>query len=164
MRFPPWLASLLHYLAAPGVVVVLMPWLLTGWEPGSPDWPLALRWFGAALAVAGLAVVTAEFVRFVREGGGSPAPVAPTERLVTGGLYRHVRNPMYVGVVAAIVGQGLLLSSPIVLGYAVIVFLTVATFVQVYEEPTLSSTFGAEYTAYCRQVPRWIPRLTVAQR
>jgi protein-S-isoprenylcysteine O-methyltransferase Ste14 len=158
------LASFLHYLAAPGVVVVLMPWLLTGWEPGSPGWPVALRWFGAAFVVGGVGVVTAEFVRFVREGGGSPAPIAPTERLVTGGLYRYVRNPMYVGVVSAIVGQGVVLSSPIVLGYAGIVFLTVATFVQVYEEPTLSSTYGAEYSAYCRRVPRWIPRLTPIQR
>ena len=99
------------------------------------------------------------FLRFVVEGLGTPAPVAPTERLVVGGAYRHVRNPMYVAVGALIVGQGLLLGQAILLLYAVIFAATVAAFVQGYEEPTLARRFGEQYEAYRREVPRWRPRL-----
>jgi protein-S-isoprenylcysteine O-methyltransferase Ste14 len=104
-------------------------------------------------------VVAAEFVRFVVEGHGSPAPPAPTERLVTGGLYSRVRNPMYLGVVAAIVGQSAILASPLLLLYAGVVALTVWAFVRWYEEPTLRRQFGAAYDDYCERVPAWLPRL-----
>jgi len=93
------------------------------------------------------------------EGRGTPAPVAPTDKLVVGGSYRYVRNPMYVAVVSCTVGQSLLLVRPVLLGYAVVVFVTVATFVRVYEEPTLHSQFGSDYDEYRRAVPGWIPRL-----
>ena len=99
------------------------------------------------------------FARFVRDGLGTPAPVAPTERLVVTGAYRHVRNPMYLAVLAAIVGQGLLLGQPRLLGYAGVVALAVVSFVRLYEEPTLERQFGAEYEAYRRAVPGWWPRL-----
>jgi protein-S-isoprenylcysteine O-methyltransferase Ste14 len=109
--------------------------------------------------VAGVSVVTAEFVRFTVEGRGSPAPAAPTERLVVGGLYTRVRNPMYVAVVAAVVGQALLLARPVLLVYAAVLALVVAAFVRGYEEPALRRQFGAEYDAYCQRVPAWLPRL-----
>jgi protein-S-isoprenylcysteine O-methyltransferase Ste14 len=104
-------------------------------------------------------VLVHAFGRFVAEGRGTPAPVAPTERLVVGGLYRYVRNPMYLGVLAAIVGQGLLLGQLGLLAYAALVWVAVATFVQAYEEPTLHARYGAEYDAYRRAVPAWWPRL-----
>jgi protein-S-isoprenylcysteine O-methyltransferase Ste14 len=94
----------------------------------------------------------------VLEGRGTPAPVAPTERLVVGGLYRYVRNPMYVAVGATIVGQALLLGRPWLLAYAAAFWLVVATFVRVYEEPTLIRRFGREYDAYRSAVPGWWPR------
>src|SRR5262249_61469045 len=93
------------------------------------------------------------------EAHAPPAPVAPTERLVVGGLYRFVRNPMYLAVVAAITGQGLALGQPVLLGYAAAVWVTVATFVRWYEEPTLARQFGAQYQAYRRSVPAWLPRI-----
>jgi protein-S-isoprenylcysteine O-methyltransferase Ste14 len=93
------------------------------------------------------------------EGVGTPAPVAPTERLVAGGLYRHVRNPMYLAVGAAIVGQALLLGQPVLLVYAAAFAVTVAAFVRWYEEPALRRRFGEEYEAYLRAVPAWRPRL-----
>src|SRR5262249_5258048 len=80
-------------------------------------------------------------------------PVAPTERLVVGGLYRYVRNPMYLGVLAAIVGQGLVLGQFVLLAYAALVWAAVATFVYGYEEPTLAARYGAEYDAHRRAVP-----------
>jgi protein-S-isoprenylcysteine O-methyltransferase Ste14 len=78
---------------------------------------------------------------------------------VMGGLYRYVRNPMYVGVIATILGQALILGRPVLLVYAAGFWLLVASFVRFYEEPTLRARYGAEYDAYRRGVPGWLPRL-----
>jgi protein-S-isoprenylcysteine O-methyltransferase Ste14 len=114
---------------------------------------------GLIMLIAGAIVLVQAFVCFVAEGRGTPAPVAPTERLVTGGLYRHVRNPMYLAVVAAITGQALALGQPILMGYAAAVWVTVASFARWYEEPALARQFGAPYEAYRRAVPAWRPRI-----
>jgi protein-S-isoprenylcysteine O-methyltransferase Ste14 len=142
----------------PGVVAGLVPWLLTGWEVENAL-PPPFRVLGVVLIAAGAAVLLAAFARFVVEGLGTPAPVAPTERLVTGGLYRHVRNPMYLAVAATIVGQALLLGSLALLAYAAAFVAVTAAFVRLYEEPTLAGRFGEEYEAYRRAVPGWRPRL-----
>jgi protein-S-isoprenylcysteine O-methyltransferase Ste14 len=85
--------------------------------------------------------------------------VAPATRLVIGGLYRYVRNPMYLSVLAAIFGQAVLLGAGPLLAYAAGIALAFALFVRFYEEPTLRSQFGAEYERYCLAVPAWWPRL-----
>ena len=151
------LGSAAFFVLAPGVVAGVVPWALTRWRAGSA--PGVVRVAGAVLTVAGAAVVVAEFARFVHEGRGTPAPVAPTERLVVGGLYRYVRNPMYLGVAMTIVGQALVLARPVLALYAGVFAAVVATFVRFYEEPALVSQFGAEYEAYRRAVPAWRPRL-----
>jgi protein-S-isoprenylcysteine O-methyltransferase Ste14 len=140
-------------------VAGLVPWWLTGWrvEQPLPYW-VVLRVVGAVLLAAGAAVLVHAFVRFVVEGFGTPAPVAPPRRLVVGGLYRYVRNPMYVAVAAIIVGQALLLGQLLLLVYGVAFCAAVAAFVRLYEEPTLARSFGAEYEAYRRAVPAWWPR------
>ena len=144
---------------APGVVAGLIPWLLTGWEVREPlPYWLPLRVAGVILLAAGAAALLDAFWRFVVEGLGTPAPVAPTEHLVVGGLYRYVRNPMYLAVGATIVGQALLLGQPILLLYAVAFAVVVASFVHWYEEPTLKDQFGEQYEAYQRAVPAWWPR------
>jgi protein-S-isoprenylcysteine O-methyltransferase Ste14 len=152
------LGSLAFLVVAPGVVAGLIPWWLTGWDAHSFPWPL--RIVGLVLIVAGVVALLHAFVRFVVEGLGTPAPVAPTEHLVVGGLYRYVRNPMYLAVGAIIVGQALLFGRPVLLVYAAIFAAAVAAFVHWYEEPTLSRQFGAEYDIYKRAVPAWLPRLT----
>jgi protein-S-isoprenylcysteine O-methyltransferase Ste14 len=153
--------SLGFLLVAPGVVAGVIPWLLTGWERGGAFGSLGLvRVLGVILIVAGVAVLFDAFARFVREGRGTPAPVAPTERLVVGGAYRYVRNPMYLAVGAAIVGQALLLGRLVLLAYAAVFALAVVTFVRGYEEPTLARRYGAQYDAYRRAVPGWWPRRT----
>jgi protein-S-isoprenylcysteine O-methyltransferase Ste14 len=114
---------------------------------------------GAALLLLGAAVVIDSFARFALQGLGTPAPVLPTRHLVVTGLYRYVRNPMYVGVAAAIFGQALLFESRDLLIYGVLVWLAFHLFICFYEERTLRKTFGEEYDAFCREVPRWIPRL-----
>lgn len=152
--------SAAFFLLAPGVVGGLVPWWLTGWQMRQPlPYWAPLRLAGAALLAAGAAVLVHSFVRFVVEGSGTPAPVAPTEQLVVGGLYRYVRNPMYLGVVATIVGQALVLGQPGLLLYAAGVWAAFATFVRLYEEPVLSRRFGGQYDAYRRAVPAWWPRL-----
>lgn len=100
------------------------------------------------------------FARFALEGLGTPAPIAPTERLVIGGIYRHVRNPMYVAVLSIIIGQALLFSSWSIATYAAIAAAAMVTFVKLYEEPTLAGRYGAEYKAYRHNVPGWLPRIT----
>jgi protein-S-isoprenylcysteine O-methyltransferase Ste14 len=149
--------SALFLLVAPGVVAGLVPWLLTGWEAGDP--PLLLQLLGALLVAAGTVALLEAFVRFVVEGAGTPAPVAPAEQLVVGGLYRHVRNPMYLAVGATVVGQALLLGRPVLLPYAAAFAVAVGAFVRAYEEPTLERRFGARYEEYRRAVPGWWPRL-----
>jgi protein-S-isoprenylcysteine O-methyltransferase Ste14 len=159
------IGSLVFFLLAPGVIAGLVPWLLTGFQSRpSPAYGIPLRVFGTVLVVAGAAVLVQAFARFVLEGSGTPAPVAPTERLVVGGLYRYVRNPMYLAVLAVVVGLALVLWQPGLLLYAAIVALSFAVFVRVYEEPTLTRKFGAEYEAYCLAVPRWVPRLRPSTR
>jgi protein-S-isoprenylcysteine O-methyltransferase Ste14 len=87
----------------------------------------------------------------------------PTRQLVISGLYRYVRNPMYVGVVSIILGEALVLGSRGVLIYAAVVAFGLHLFVVLYEEPTLRRTYASQYTEYCMLVRRWIPRLTPAR-
>ncbi len=146
-------------VCVPGVVAGVLPWYITRWEirQSGAAW-LTLRVVGAAMIVLGAGVLLHAFVRFVAEGAGTPAPVAPTERLVIGGLYRHVRNPMYLAVAAVIVGQSALEAQPGLLVYAAVFVAVVEVFVRTYEEPTLRQRYGAQYTTYCHAVPRWLPR------
>jgi len=150
--------SLLFLVVAPGVVAGLIPYLLTGWERDGDVGALATV-AGWLLVAGGLAALLPSFARFALQGLGTPAPVAPTEHLVGTGLYRHVRNPMYLAVASLIVGQALILGRPGLLLYAALFAATVFAFVRGYEEPALTEQFGAEYEAYRRAVPGWWPRL-----
>ena len=152
--------SAVFFLVAPGTVVGLIPYLLTRWQVREPmPYWAPMRVLGGILLAAGLIVLVGAFVRFVVEGLGTPVPVAAPERLVVGGLYRYVRNPMYVAILAAIVGQALLLGQLALLLYAGATWLITAAFVRWYEEPTLTRRFGVDYEAYRRAVPAWWPRL-----
>lgn len=152
------LGSLVFLLVAPGIVGFVIPWLLTGWRFNA--YSMAAQLVGAVLIVLGLVVLLASFARFALEGLGTPAPVAPTERLVVGGVYRYVRNPMYLAVGATIAGQSLALGQPGLIVYLVVFTVAVVAFVYLYEEPTLSARYGAEYDEYRRAVPGWLPRLS----
>ena len=97
------IGSALFFLVAPGVVVGAVPWWITRWEL-RPS-PMAVRVLGGLLLVVTLPVLVSAFVRFARDGLGTPAPVAPTERLVVSGAYRYVRNPMYLAVIGAVLAS-----------------------------------------------------------
>jgi len=155
--------SALFLVAAPGVVAGLGPWWLTGWRAGAA-YPAPVQIIGAILAALGAAALLTAFAQFAIQGRGTPAPVAPTEQLVIRGLYRYVRNPMYLAVLAVITGQALLLSRPVLLGYAAAVAAAFISFVYGYEQPTLARHYGAQYEAYRRTVPGWWPRLPPARK
>lgn len=108
---------------------------------------------------AGMPVLLDSFARFALQGLGTPAPIAPPRHLVVTGLYRYVRNPMYVAGLLIISGQGLFFGSVRVLEYGLAVWLIFHLFVLLYEEPVLRSKFGAEYDEFRANVRRWIPRL-----
>jgi protein-S-isoprenylcysteine O-methyltransferase Ste14 len=153
--------SALFFVVAPGTVAGLIPYLLTRWQPHNWYWAtMPARTVGTLLLVAGLAALIECFRRFVTEGRGTPAPIAPPTTLVVRGLYRHVRNPMYVALLMVVVGQALLLGRFVLLGYAAVLWAIVHAFVMLYEEPTLRRTFGATYDRYRGAVPRWWPRVT----
>ena len=152
--------SALFLIAAPGVVAGLVPWLLTDRYRAPLSTVPGFVPTGWVLVIGAVAILLHAFARFALEGLGTPAPLAPTEKLVVGGIYRHVRNPMYVAVLSIILGQALLFSSWAVIAYGLIAAAAMISFVKLYEEPTLARRYGAEYEAYRRAVPGWLPRLT----
>jgi protein-S-isoprenylcysteine O-methyltransferase Ste14 len=147
------------FVVAPGTVLGVIPWLITRWRfrRPLPGWA-AVRPFGAVLVAGGLVPLVSAFVEFVK-AGGTPAPTAPTERLVVSGFHRYVRNPIYVALLLVIIGQALLFGNFRLLKYAAFVWAAAAGQVHWYEEPTLARQFGADYEAYRRGVPAWLPRL-----
>jgi protein-S-isoprenylcysteine O-methyltransferase Ste14 len=154
------LGSIVFFIVTPGIVAGAVPLWISGGHARVPfSGYQAIAGIGAMLIAAGVVSLIASFVRFVREGRGTPAPIAPTSVLVVGGQYRYVRNPMYVAVLTIILGQAMLFASAATLLYALGVFALVHGFVLAYEEPTLMDTYGEAYRAYMAAVPRWIPRL-----
>jgi protein-S-isoprenylcysteine O-methyltransferase Ste14 len=155
------IGSAVFFVLAPGVVAGLVPWLITRWQVPGPISPFAIirMTTGAVLLVAAVVVLVRAFARFVVEGGGTPAPVAPTERLVVGGDYRFVRNPMYFAVVTAVLGQAMIFGSLALLIYALVVWAIMAAFVRWYEEPLLLERYGDDYQRYRHAVRAWVPRL-----
>ncbi len=138
-------------------------WLLPGWlglrvdTAGASRW----RWLGAVPSVLGFAVAVRCVWDFGWSGRGTPAPMAPPQRLVVAGFYRYVRNPMYVGFAVGWIGLWTVFGhpNPTAITGAAAVALGVHLFVLFYEEPTLRRKFGDDYTEYCRYVRRWWPRL-----
>jgi protein-S-isoprenylcysteine O-methyltransferase Ste14 len=157
----PALGSALFFLVGPGLEAGLGPWLLTGFEHRSGTLldVAPLRVLGGLLVVAGLVVLVGSFVRFARDGRGTPAPAAPPSRLVVSGAYRHVRHPMYVATAAVIAGEGLLLAQPILLLGAAVYCTALGLWSRHREEPLLRARFGEQYDAYRAAVPGWVPRL-----
>ena len=151
--------SVAFFAVAPGTVAGILPWQLTdGWTRNDVAEGLPLTIVGTVVSAGGIAALIGTFTLYVTQGRGTPAPLAPTDVLVVRGLNRYVRNPMYLAVVAVIVGQALILARPALLVYATVAFATMAAFTRWYEEPHLRARYGAQYDAYRARVPAWIPR------
>ena len=142
--------------------ISLWTWFIPRWLAAGR--PLSPRWSPAAilLMAAGAAILLACLWDFAWTGRGTPAPWDPPRRLVVRGLYRWVRNPMYVGLGLFLIGEAVLLPEVTRGLLAVVAFFWLATtiFIITYEEPTLRAKFGDDYIEYCKNVRRWIPRLT----
>lgn len=155
--------STLASLVVGAAFLSLWFWLLPGWlglhveTAGTARW----RWLAAIPSAVGFAVALRCIWDFGRTGHGTPAPILPPQRLVVVGMYRYVRNPMYVGFAAGWIGLWIMLghANPGVIAAVATVALGVHLFVVFYEEPTLRGKFGEDYKEYCRNVRRWWPRL-----
>jgi protein-S-isoprenylcysteine O-methyltransferase Ste14 len=155
------LGSALFFVIAPSMLAGFIPWWVTHWELRPAFFGVDLtRLLGGILIIAGVPGVVDSFARFALEGLGTPAPIAPPQNLVVTGLYRYVRNPIYVAVVAVIFGQALLFGDLRLLWYGALLWLFFHFQVVMFEEPTLKQTFGTEYESFRTNVPRWIPRFT----
>jgi protein-S-isoprenylcysteine O-methyltransferase Ste14 len=141
--------TLIFFFVAPCTVAGWLPYWLTHWQHGHGwTWPAG----GWTLIALGVLVLAESFVRFVREGLGTPAPPMPTRHLVRGGCYRLVRNPMYAAVLSILAGQAILFGQPCLWLYAGLVWISFRLFVVWYEEPRLRATFGRQYERFVEQV------------
>jgi protein-S-isoprenylcysteine O-methyltransferase Ste14 len=153
------LKTLLFTILVPGTVTILIPGLLLGWGSAPAAFDIgALHWLGLLSFLAGAGFYLRCAWDFVDAGHGTPAPIDAPKQLVVRGLYRLVRNPMYVGVLLCVGGEALLFGSARLLLYAALLLVCFHTFITAYEEPTLRRLFGASYEQYCVAVPRWVPR------
>ena len=150
-----FLKNLLFTLVVPGTVAVYIPlWLVYNLSPGSMIWRLTSLLF----FVIGASIYAWCVWDFATFGRGTPAPIDAPRQLVVRGLYRHTRNPMYVGVLTTVLGWAVRYRSPAIVLYAVAVALCFHAFILFYEEPHLRRAFGPAYAAYCATVGRWLPR------
>ncbi len=151
--------NILFIIVFPATVAVYLPMIvLKLWKQRIESLPEFVHWVGVVPMVIGLIILLACVAEFALRGKATPAPIDAPKRLVVSGLYRFVRNPMYVGVVTLVFGEAIYLMSPPLLLYSVFAWLMFQLFITTYEEPTLRKNFGEEYEAYCQRVRRWIPR------
>lgn len=158
------LASALFFILAPGIVAGLIPYLIAGWAPpdATPYVIGLLVGIGGLIIGGGLLLLMDSFMRFVNEGNGTPMPWMPTDKMIARGFYRYLRNPMYVGVVAVILGQAIIFLNAWLVLYAALVWVVFHLYVTMVEEPTLRRNFGSAYADYRAAVPRWLPRIPTA--
>lgn len=156
----PLLKLLLFTLLVPGSVTLWLPYSFYSSRLNLRS--LALSRFtiaGALLIAAGTAGYLWCALDFTFQGRGTPAPIDPPKVLVVRGLYRFVRNPMYISVLLILLGESLLFGSLPLLRYAGVVAALFHLFVLLYEEPALKTKFGSSYEDYCQRVRRWVPRI-----
>jgi protein-S-isoprenylcysteine O-methyltransferase Ste14 len=163
MRKNVVVSALFVCFGGPAIALVYVPlWLTRFHVPrNEPAWQTLLA---ALLILIGLMPALESMRRFVVVGRGTLFPAVPTESLVVSGFYRHVRNPMYVGILLALGGEALLFHSRSVAEFAGWLWIGFHMFVVLYEEQTLTRRYGEEYLRYRRNVPRWIPRFTPWQQ
>ena len=152
------LRSLLWAALLPGLLAGYVPWRYFGLREVDINPANPLHLIGLTSITIGASLLAACIWEFATRGRGTLSPVDPPRQLVVRGLYRHVRNPMYLSVTAIVLGEVLLTRSMPLLIYWVVWFIAANIFVLVYEEPTLRAQFGATYDAYCRDVGRWLPK------
>ena len=150
--------TIIFSFLVPGTVTVLVPYWLLSSPSAQPPMQLGIfRYFGALPVLIGIAIYSWCAWDFTFAGRGTPAPIDPPKELVVRGLYRYIRNPMYVGILSILLGEALLFASQRLVVYTAVAFIFYFLIVVFYEEPTLRHKFGESYHRYCKSVPRWIP-------
>ncbi|MGH9800489.1 MAG: methyltransferase family protein [Blastocatellia bacterium] len=151
----PLFKTLIFTILFPGTVTILIPrWLLMN-ETLPPVG--VLRFIGLVPILIGVPIYLWCALDFAILGKGTPIVFDPPKVLVARGLYRFVRNPMYVGILSILIGEAALFTSLTLAGFAAVMALIFHTFVVLYEEPNLRKRFGESYRSYCAQTPRWFP-------
>lgn len=155
-----WLAvrSLAWTILVPGMIAGYVPWRYFGVSQAQLELRSPVHWVGLIAVCAGALLLLACIWEFASSGRGTLAPVDPPRELVVRGLYRYVRNPMYLSVSTILAGELLLAFSTAFLTYAIGWLVAVNLFVMGYEEPSLRVRFGESYVRYTKQVGRWWPR------
>ena len=152
------LKTLIFSILVPGTVAGIIPWLLLQGAGGPVLLVPSLWMIGLLPLLLGVGLYCWCAGAFTFIGKGTPLPLDAPRVLVIQGAYRWVRNPMYVAVLSVVIGQAILFQSFLLVGYALLVWAIVHTFVVFVEEPSLRRRFGASYETYLRTVPRWLPR------
>jgi protein-S-isoprenylcysteine O-methyltransferase Ste14 len=165
-RGPRWtnislaVRSLVWTVLLPGLFAGYLPWRYFGLGQVQLSLRNPLHVLGLLCVALGAVLLGACIWEFARSGRGTLAPVDPPRKLVVRGLYRYVRNPMYLSVTLILLGELLLTGSRPLLVYWALWFVGVNLFVIGYEEPTLRRRFGAAYERYTQRVGRWLPGFT----
>ena len=151
------LKTIIFTFLVPGSITILVPyWLLSSRSVAPLELGL-FRYFGLLPIAIGAAIYFWCAWDFTFAGRGTPAPIDPPKELVVRGLYRYVRNPMYVGILLILLGEAFHFASQRLFAYVAVMFIVYFLVVMLYEEPTLKHKFGESYRRYCKDVPRWIP-------
>lgn len=152
------LRSLLWTILLPGLFAGFLPWRYFGLSQAVVDWRSPRHLLSLAAMGIGVALLGACIWEFARRGRGTLAPVDPPTQLVVQGLYRYVRNPMYLSVTMIVLGEAFLIGSRALLAYWAVWFAAANLFVIGYEEPALRRRFGPAFERYRASVGRWLPR------
>lgn len=152
------LKTVIFTFVVPGTVTLVVPyWLLSTRPAPLPRQTEFFQYFGVPLILIGAIIYSWCAWDFTFAGKGTPAPIDPPKELVVRGLYRYVRNPMYVGVLSILIGEAMVFRSLALFEFAAIAFIFFHLFVVFYEERTLGRRFGESYLRYLQTVPRWLP-------
>ena len=151
-----FLKAALFTAVVPGTVAGLVPLLLKGDRAVASGVTLGLA---VCLFALGIGLYLRCVWVFAVSGGGTPAPIDAPKRLVTNGVYRYSRNPIYIAELTLIAGWAILFTAPIIVAYGVVLFVVLSLAVRRYEEPRLARQFGDQYAAYTAETGRWLPRL-----
>lgn len=154
------LKTLIFTVIVPGTVAILIPYRIVASAGGRATIAQGpLHYFGLLMIPIGALIYFWCAWDFTIAGKGTPLPIDPPKQLVVRGLYRYVRNPMYVGVLSVILSQAIWFESAQLFAYAGIASLFMHAFVVFYEERALARKFGESYEQYRKAVPRWIPKV-----
>jgi len=159
-----WIRGLVFTILIPGSVAGYIPWLLARNQKPDLDWN---NWHYAGLPVliTGIIIYTITVLSFIMRGKGTPA-IWFTEaigwligkepiKMVSSGLYKYSRNPMYLGVMTTVLGEGIFFGYSILLWYCMVLFIIFHLVIVLIEEPHLSRKFGEEYKQYKKRTRRW---------